>query len=260
MYLSELINTFDTKPGQVSVSVPDDWMQGRSVFGGLQAGVALAAMRTLVPDMPLRTLQATFMAPPSTAVLTARATVLRAGKNTMHVEARLLDGEITLGVVIGVFGASRSSAVHRTLVQPVVETATPVVFPYLPGVVPAMTQHFAATWLRGGLPYSGNPLPEIVANVDLRDVGVSTEIHVLALADFIPPVGLSALTKPTTGSTLTWMLELLTTELSGLPLSGWRIDAEMVAASEGYTSQTVTLWGPEGQPVALSRQSMVVFG
>jgi hypothetical protein len=38
------------------------------------------------------------------------------------------------------------------------------------------------------------------------------------------------------------------------------VDAELVAARDGYTSQSVMLWAPDGTPVAISRQSMLVFG
>lgn len=260
MFLSELIKTLDIAPGEVSLRIPAEWMQGRSVFGGLQAGVALQAMRTLVPDMPLRTLQATFMSPLQGDTLTATASVLRAGKNTVHVEARLLEGKQSLGVVIGVFGVGRPSGVVRKMVPPIVERSDARPFRYVPGVTPAFTQFFSASWLRGGFPFTGSDQPESVVEVDMRDNGLSTELHVLALADFIPPVGLSMLNKPAAGSTLTWMLEFLSPDVTGLPLSGWRVDAEMQAAEAGYTSQTVTLWGPNAQAIALSRQSMVIFG
>jgi hypothetical protein len=59
---------------------------------------------------------------------------------------------------------------------------------------------------------------------------------------------------------MTWMLELLTNRFDGLALSGWRVDATLVAAQHGYTSQSCMIWGPRGEPMALSRQSMVVFG
>ena len=55
------------------------------------------------------------------------------------------------------------------------------------------------------------------------------------------------------------MLELLT-HRRDLPCEGWRVDAQLDAAVDGYTSQGLTLWGPGGVPVALGRQSMVVFG
>jgi hypothetical protein len=58
---------------------------------------------------------------------------------------------------------------------------------------------------------------------------------------------------------MTWMLEFLDDRIDELPLLGWRMDGELSAARDGYTSQTGMLWGPDGRAVALSRQSMVVF-
>ena len=49
-------------------------------------------------------------------------------------------------------------------------------------------------------------------------------------------------------------------DVSSLPLEGWRVDAEMAAAHNGYINQSLVLWGPGGVPVALGRQTMVVFG
>ncbi|HVH33257.1 MAG TPA: hypothetical protein VM847_03985, partial [Tahibacter sp.] len=43
------------------------------------------------------------------------------------------------------------------------------------------------------------------------------------------------------------------------PAEGWRVDAELVAARDGYTSQSTWIVAPDGRPIALSRQSMVVF-
>lgn len=59
---------------------------------------------------------------------------------------------------------------------------------------------------------------------------------------------------------MTWMLEFLDQTFVQQPLSGWLVDAEMIAARDGYTSQSTTLWSPAGVPTVLSRQSMVVFG
>jgi hypothetical protein len=76
----------------------------------------------------------------------------------------------------------------------------------------------------------------------------------------IAPVALAHLSVPAPGSSLTWMLELLRDRIDDLPLSGWRVDAELVAAGDGYSSESVMVWGPGGVPVAVSRQSIVVFG
>jgi hypothetical protein len=37
------------------------------------------------------------------------------------------------------------------------------------------------------------------------------------------------------------------------------MDAEVTSGRDGYLSQTATLWSPQWQAVALSRQSVVAF-
>jgi hypothetical protein len=94
----------------------------------------------------------------------------------------------------------------------------------------------------------------------LRDDAPTTEEHIIAIADGPPPIAMSFLTEPAPGSSMTWTLEMLTESVASLPLDGYRLDAELVAGHGGYTSQSVMLWSPGGEAVALSRQSMVVFG
>jgi acyl-CoA thioesterase len=257
---SQLLARTRAQAGSASLEVTADWLQGRTVFGGLQAAVALRAMRLLVPEVPLRTLQGTFLAPVPAGTMTARAQVLRTGKSATHVEARIVDGEATLAVLVGVFGTARPSVVAITPRQPAVDAARPIDFPYVPGLTPAFTRHFKVRWLRGRPPYQGDTLTDHVVEVGLRDAGPAGESHVLALADFIPPVALSHLRTPAPGSTLTWMIELFTERLEALSLDRWRVDATLAAARDGYTSQSIMLWGPGGEAVASSHQSMVVFG
>lgn len=257
---SALLRGLVVEGAVASLTVPADWMQGRSVFGGLQAAIALGAMRALVPEAPLRTLQATFAAPVAGGVVRAAARVLRTGKSATHVEARIMEGDATLALFVAVFGTSRPSTVS---VRPHPGPATQggsIAFPYVPGVTPDFTQHFEVAWLRGLPPFRGDAETAHVLELRMRDDAPATEAHVLAIADFIPPIGLSHLRAPAAGSTLTWMLELLGEPFAGLPLGGWRLDAELIAAQDGYTSQSVMVWGPGGVPVALSRQSMVIFG
>ena len=248
----------------LELDVPGDWMQGRSVFGGVQAALALRAMRAHVPaQTPLRTLQITFVAPIA-GQLRARATVLRAGANAVHVEARLagIDGALAM-LAIGVFGTPRASAVSIAPLQLAVSPQdTTVELGYVRDEMPAFIQHFDARWLRGALPFTASTERHHVIDVGLREADDvrATEAHVLALADFIPPIGLSFLHAPANGSTLTWMLELLADRFDHHAPRGWRVDGELIAARDGYTNQSVALWAPDGTPAALSRQSMLVFG
>ena len=246
--------------GEAALDVPDDWLQGRTLFGGLQAAIALAAMRSLVPEAPLRTLQATFLAPVGGGTVRAKARVLRSGKSATYVESRLVDGDQTLALVVGFFGLARESKIALRMEQPAVKPEKPIEMRYVDGAMPAFTQHFKARWIEGAPPYSGDRHPENVIELGLRDTGNATESHVIAMADFIPPVALSWLTDRVAAATVTWMLELLTSDFSSMPLDGWRMDARAMAAEGGYTNQSMVLWGPGGVPVALGRQTMVVFG
>jgi acyl-coenzyme A thioesterase PaaI-like protein len=258
--LSVLLSRIEAREGTAMLDVPEDWLQGRTLFGGLQAVIGLAAMRSLAPDAPLRSLQVTFLAPVPGGPVHARALVLRSGKNATHVEARIVDGDKTLAVMVAVFGLARSSAVALRPRQQRVTPENPFELPWIPGVTPRFTQHFKARWIRGGPPWSGIERPESVVELGMRDQGNATESHVVAMPDVLPPLALSYLTTPGAAASLNWMLELLDEDVGSLPLEGWRIDATMPAAHGGYLSQSVTLWGPGGVPVALGRQTMVVFG
>lgn len=261
MRLSELIRSARVGTDGVTSVIGDDWLQGRSLFGGVQAVAALLAMRTRVAaTLPLRTLQMTFIAPVAAGEVRARAQLLRTGKSASHVEAHLLDGEQRLAIAIGVFGEARDSRVAHRPRRPEVVAEHETRMPWIAGVTPAFTRHFDARWRRGGLPFTGSTSRQSVVDIDMIDDGAAGEAHLLALADFIPPVALSLLDAPTAGSSLTWMLEMTGAVDAAAPLQGWRIDSEMVAAQDGYTSQSTRLWAPDGQLAALSRQSMVVFG
>jgi acyl-coenzyme A thioesterase PaaI-like protein len=259
--LSQLLAQAEVQNGALRVEVPADWMQGRSVFGGLQAALALQAMRGLVPEAPLRTLQVTFIAPVA-GMVSVQAKVLRAGKSATHVEARLGDGDATQALVVGVFGTARSSTVARQPRAQALDTSQPPAEMIVGGrgAGPSFAAHFRVRWHRRELPFSGGSGSAQVLDIALDEEGPMTEAQLIAIADFMPPIAFSALAAPAAGSTLTWMLELLIDRVDQLPSSGLRVEAEMVAARDGYTNQSVRLFGPAGEPIALSHQTMLVFG
>lgn len=261
MRFSETMQSVERHGDSWQAQIGEDWLQGRSAFGGLQAALGLRAMRELVrADMPLRSLQTTFIAPVPAGAVTIRAQLLRAGRSACQLEASLCDGEQTLCRLLGVFGSARPSSLNFQPEQPVVESGASRELPYVAGAMPAFMQHFRPRWLRGDLPFTGGHQRDSVLQVSLRDEGAVDETHVLAFADFIPPIALGMFSAPTPGSSLSWMIELLRDSYGELGLDDWRIDAQLLAARAGYTNQSVMLWGPRGEPVALSRQSMVVFG
>lgn len=261
MQLSEIMDGMRRDGDDVVATVGDEWLQGRSVFGGLQAAIAVAAMRTHVDAaLPLRTLQVAFIAPVPAGDVRARATVLRRGGSATQVEARIVAGEQVLLLAVGIFGSARESVV--TLAPPAHGDAGDgnLRMPWVPGITPAFTQQFDARWRTGGTPFTGNASRDHVIELALKDRGPVTESHVLAFADFAPPVALSMLSKVAPGSSMTWMLDFLRTDFAALPVAGWRVDVHLDAAGNGYTSQSLIVTAPDGSPVALGSQNMVIFG
>jgi acyl-CoA thioesterase len=258
--LSAVLAAAEARAGGLVFTTSSEWMQGRSVFGGLQAAVAFHAMRALVPQAPLRSLQATFIAPVA-GELRVQTRILRTGKNATHVEARIVEADATQAVFVGIFGAARSSVVAHMPAPRATKTRAPLhEKPF--GVAPAaeFMQHFAVRWWEGAPPFTSQPSTTQVLEIAIDDTGPASEAHVIAIADFIPPIGFSWLPAPAPGSTLTWMLELLADRFDHLPLSGFRIEAELIAARDGYTNQAVTMFAASGEPIALGHQTMLIFG
>jgi acyl-CoA thioesterase len=260
MTLTELLRSMRRGDGSAHANIGEDWLQGRSLFGGLQAAIAVCAMRTVVPDeFPIRSLQMTFIAPVPAGGIDARAIVLRSGKNTRHVEARLeADGEL-LAHAIAIFGTGRESIVRLDLPPSPMTKTRGRPFVFQPGLMPNFMQHFSVELIEGAPPFSNSKVDRVVYAIGMIDEGSTTESHLLAVADFVPPVALSWMPKIVAGSSMTWMVEFFDHTFIEQPLQGWRIDAQMVEARDGYTSQSTAIYSPAGNVVALSRQSMVVF-
>lgn len=269
-----LLQPLSHTPEGLRFHIPDDWLQGRSAFGGLQAAFALKAMRELTGvASPLRVMQTTFIAPVGGGEVTVTARTLRAGKSVTHVEARLMQGADTLCLVVGVFGAGRES----TVAVPMAAIAPPPGpegfrdLPFARGIAPNFTQHFVWRWSRGGFPYSGSAEPATAIWLKHRTpTGTSAfeaEYAFVALADAVPSPAISMMKGPKASSSLTWTLELLRDTppqgddaTFGSGHAFWRIDSEIHQARDGYVAQTATVFTPDGKPLALSRQSVVVFG
>lgn len=86
-----------------------------------------------------------------------------------------------------------------------------------------------------------------------------TEAHILALVDAWPPALLPHLKRPAPGSTLTWTIEFIQ-PLAQLTTLDWcQYHVEIEHARDGYGHAAAKLWGPDGQLIAISRQTVVVF-
>ncbi|MCX7078920.1 MAG: thioesterase family protein [Pseudomonas sp.] len=265
MRFSDLVDAARSHP--LELSIPAEWAQGRASFGGLVAALQYEAMRAKVPaDRPVRSLAITFVGPAEPDVpIRFEVDVLREGKAVSQVLGRAMQNGQVVTLVQGSFGASRPSEVD-VAAEPAPEMKhwdECQELPYIKGVTPEFMRHLAMRWGVGGLPFTGNKSREMGGWVRLRgDVKEEplTEAHILALVDAWPPALLPHLSKPAAGSTLTWTIEFVQPLLALNTLDWCKYRAVIEHARDGYGHAAAALWSPEGQLIAVSRQTVTIFG
>jgi len=247
----------------VFYDLPEDWLQGRTAFGGVSAALAVQAMRDVAgADRPLRGLQTSFIGPVPAGTLRVEVRVVREGRAMRQVEAALKVGEDTACLLLGSFGLARDSVIPAfTPAQPAalaVDAARAL--PYVAGVSPAFTQHVEFRWAAGDPPFSGGTARDMRVHMRLRDEAIDHELLCVLLGDAAPPVAFGHFDRPTMGSSVTWALELLPCSPAPSPDAWWRHDTEMHAFSAGYSHERAALWTPQGELAAVGYQIVAVFG
>lgn len=263
---SEVLATLQATGDCWTATIPEDWAQGRTVFGGMQVALIVRGMRQVLPetpDQPLRSLQATFVAPcPAAQLVQLRPELLRAGRSATHVRCDLLHEGKVACTAVAIFGAARPSALAIEIPRPEcdVDPETLKELPYIPGVTPIFIQHLQLRWARGTRRTSGTNEPRSLIFARLRDTECTAEEALIALADSIPTPAMAMLGKPSPTSSMNWTLELIG-DPSRLDRTAWSlIGTEVRAGADGYLSQTSVLWGPDGHAFTVSHQTVAIFG
>jgi acyl-CoA thioesterase len=237
-------------------AIPPSWLQGRTSYGGLSSALALHAAQGLEPDLPpLRSAQISFIGPLSGEV-SVTATKLRRGRNAAFIQADIVS-DAGLGYrATFVFMSDQVSEIdldgrleseHRPPAPDAKLYTGPEEF---------FTGNFnfldlkeeakgEAEWLRWGR---------------LRAYeGLDPMVHVLAVADALPPAAFKLLGKRQAPiSSLTWIVNLLTP--APVTRDGWWLmSATSDYAKNGCSSQAMMLWNADGQPIAQGMQSVAIF-
>jgi acyl-CoA thioesterase len=240
-----------------AATIPDDWMQGRTSYGGLSAALALVAAQGLVEGLPpLRSATVNFVGPLAGEVeVTAR--LLRQGRNATWISAEVVgEGKVGLTATF-VFMGPVESSLHLNNAPPPAGLIAPEQGYELPEHAgPGFSSHFVR---RFALPRQTKPLPEIAWWVKLRDAaGLDPMVALLLCADALPP-GVMPLLRTGPLSSMTWLVNLLTPA----PVSRdgwWLLRAAGNYAENGCSSQDMAIWNSAGEPIAAGMQSVAIFG
>ena len=245
--------------GRVETRIPDNWMQGRTTYGGLTAALCLESACELVSDMPVRAAQVAFIGPVGGDVVIS-PTILRRGKSSAFVNTDLVTEDGLMARCIFTFGARRDSKLdQRSRECPDVDA--PDRCPSFFGDRRPQFAHNFNIRLAGGYhPMSGAEHGDMTLWMRHKDEGALwTPSTVLSIADAPPPAAMSMMTEPAPISSMTWMAEFLTDEI--VTEEGWFLaHHEAQATRDGYSSQSMRLWNRMGDPVMIGRQTVAVFG
>ena len=247
----------------VTFSITEDWLQGRTTFGGLVATLAVQAMHDVAGRAaPLRALQTNFIGPAGAGEVQVAVSTLRAGKNMRQVQASVSQGGELAALLVGVFGVTRETLLplmrpQQPAVAVPASEARPL--PFIAGVTPNFTQHLQMSWAEGPIPFSGGAGWNTRIHLRLKDEALDPELQTVLLSDAPPTPALGQLKDRKPASSVSWSLELRS-PADPQPADGWwRIDMDTKAAGEGYVNQAATLWTPDGQLASLGYQLVAVY-
>lgn len=241
--------------GGLHMEIPETWMQGRTAYGGVSSAMALHTAQQVAGDLPaLRSAQVSFVGPLAGPVdITAR--MIRRGKNAAWVQADITS-ELGLGLsATFVFVRDMESKIYHSeqpapdFPMPGPETQT------FKGPKNFFINNFEMLDDRSDARGKSEWLRWI--RLDDRD-GLDPMVHLIAVADALPPAAFKLLGGPAPVSSMTWLCNLLTPEPKTRD-GWWLLRAVSEYASNGCSSQTMAIWNADGEPIATQMQSVAIF-
>jgi Thioesterase-like superfamily len=160
------------------------------------------------------------------------------------------------------FGADRPSTKRQTrFPMPAVPTPNNVGSHFgKDGPRPQFTHHFDMRLASVSPPVSGAQEADICLWLKAHDGDHSAlDVGLLALGDAPPPAALSLYDQFTPLSTMTWAIDMMSTDLKSP--DGWylaRLKSD--AIGDGYSAQSMGMWTSDGRPVLASKQCVALFG
>lgn len=263
MSFAQFLNAIDRGSDALTATIPDSWTQGRTTYGGISSVLCLMAAHDALPEpRPLRSALVSFVGP-SAGTVSVKAEVLRSGRTASAVRA-VLSSEAGQGLETSfTFGAARDSVL--SLPGPSLPdgvTAPPIgaeggSFP--PGA-PSFTKNFELFLAPGALPFTGQSGHEPMRFwTRHRDPAAWSGLNALfCLADALPPAITTHLRDFAPLSSMTWMVDVLTEDVS--TQEGWYLlESIPDHAGDGYSAQTMTIWSADGRCLIKGRQMVTVF-
>jgi len=240
-------------------SIPANWLQGRTAYGGLSAAMALHLVLQETPEglPPLKAAHLSFVGPVTEAAR-FQSELLRRGKSVTQIGVDARVGDALAMRASFIFGTQRASRIHHVRTQRP-EVDGPDAYRSAAGsaAMPGHFQNFDVRFIGDRLPVSGSAVPELLAWVRLKDAqAVRPEVALLALGDCLPPAAMASFSEPAPISSMTWSVDFPQPART----STWFLQrSSSLAAADGYSLQLMEVWDEQGNLVLLSTQTVAIF-
>lgn len=263
MNFQSILNATSIDNNTGYIELPEDWQQGRSMFGGLQVALLINFLEktTHIKLEHLKGLQVAFIEAVTTDKLTLTYELLRDG-NTQFYELTLQQNNTCCCRVFAMLGQQRDSSISiNNLPYPNMRPYDDIEdLPFLPGITPNFTQHFHIRLAQGDFPFTNSK--EDQANVYLKHRSLTTQTiqSIIALADVPPSPALAKLKKPSPISSAFWTLEFF--NLKSLDqFSDWvLLENKILFAEDGSAAQRGTLWCADTKmPILITQQVVSIY-
>ena len=258
MSLKQLLAPIGASSGPIIIPA-EDWMQGRTLYGGASALVAYTAAVRALPELPpLRSMQVAFVAPLG-AEVEPKVELVRQGRNVAQVRCELLvDGQPAL-VTFMLFGTGREpNAVHDA--QPVEP------WPGAPEENELLDVSKGPAFVsrnyewRRAQEQSGPGQPVVRRWFRLKERELLDPTSELVLVgDTLPPGAMRAMKRQGPISSINWSMNLLD-PLATTREGWWLAETSSEHADAGYSSERLRLWNADGRLVMTGLQCVAVFG
>ena len=245
--------------GQWSTTITENWMQGRTTYGGFSAALCLEAVLKQYPDLPpLRSAQINFTGPVG-GNISINTKILSQGRSVSYLLAELT-GEKGLAVhAVFCFGVTRDSKLCESFNdKPKVPTVEQSKDFFGFGPAPAFTQNYQCRLAKGAAPISGSDKNEHYLWVKHNDNSANDLCALVGIADMPPPAVLPMFKEFAPISSMTWMFNILSQDITTED-GWWLLRSAAEHAENGYSSQDMQVWNSNGDLIITGRQNVAIF-
>lgn len=259
MTIASLLEPVTGKPGPARLDHAQDWMQGRTLYGGASALVAYTMATRAFPDLPpLRAGQIGFVAPIGEDIELS-AQIVRQGRNVTQVRSEIASEGKTALTAFWLFANGRETNARR-------ETDRPENWPGPPADNAVAMKGEGPSFIQNNFEIRFGQAKHEDHGATIRRWARLTEEHqldpvgkLILMGDVMPPGAMRIMERRGPISSINWSFNVLDPETRSK--DGWYL-AENASqhADAGYSSERLRMWDSNGRQVLDGLQCVAVFG